>query len=232
MRAKDLMSDVVAVAADATVLQAAKVLMNARMSAAPVLDAQDRVVGMISEADLIQPYPGERDDESLLSLAAADPAAASGAIRSPARKVAQVMTRDVVAAAEDAPLSELARLMADHAIKCVPIVRNGKAAGIVSRSDLLRALIALAPGRDRDSAKFSRDERLRREIAAACRDRSWSKANGVDVFVDHGVAHLWGTAPSEIVRKAYQVAAENVPGVKAVEVHMHIVPPPALRVGV
>jgi Mg/Co/Ni transporter MgtE len=201
------------------------------VSAAPVVDTRDTVLGMVSEADLVQPYPGERDDEDLISVAAADLAAASGTIRSKTHKVADVMTREVVVAAEDTPLSELARLMTDHAVKCLPIVRNGKVVGIVSRTDVLRALVALDPNRDKDTAKFSRDERLRREIAAACRGRSWSKANGVDVLVDHGVAHLWGIAPSEMVRRAYRAAAENVPGVKAVEVHMHIVPPPALRVG-
>ncbi len=46
-----------------------------------------------------------------------------------------------------------------------------------------------------------------------------------------GTAHLWGVAPTDLVREAYRAAAENVPGVKTVEVHMHIVPPPATRVG-
>ena len=57
------------------------------------------------------------------------------------------------------------------------------------------------------------------------------RAQQVDVVVSHGVAHLWGIAPSDLVRKAYEVAAENVPGVKSVRMHMHIEPPTGVRIG-
>jgi CBS-domain-containing membrane protein len=229
MRAKDVMSDgVMSVAADATLLEAAKLLVNCRVSAMPVVDRAGIMIGILSEADLLRPAGDGRPQ--LLDRAARDPDGAADDMKAGTRKVADVMTGEVVSAGEDTPLAQLARLMTDHAVKRLPILRDGSVVGIVSRADLLRGLIALESGPDGD-VKFSRDEQLRREVSAACRGRSWSLAQRLDVVVSRGVAHLWGIAPSELVRKAYRAAAENVPGIKAVEVHMHIVPPQATRVG-
>jgi CBS-domain-containing membrane protein len=216
MKAKDVMSDgVLSVSADASVLEAARLLVNCRVSAMPVVDGAGIMTGIVSEADLM----GHAEDY-----------VASGNGR-PTRKVADVMTRDVVTAAEDTLLSQIAALMKARNIKRVPILRDGAVVGIVSRVDILRGLISLSTGADGAHSAFRRDEELRREIYAACQGRSWSQARQVDIVVSGGVAHLWGVAPNDLVRAAYKAAAENVPGVKTVEVHMHIVPPPATRVG-
>jgi CBS-domain-containing membrane protein len=216
MRAKDVMSDgVLTVGPDQSMLEAAKLLVNCRVSAMPVVDAAGSMIGIVSEADLM----GDAEDY----------VAASG--DRPARKVSDVMSRDVVTAAEDTPLAELAALMKAHTIKRIPILRNGSVVGVVSRVDILRGLISLS----RDGAVGRRtlrdDEELRRDVYAACQGRSWSQAKQVDVVVNGGVAHLWGIAPNPLVRQAYRAAAANVPGVRTVEVHMHVVPPPATRVG-
>jgi CBS domain-containing protein len=219
MRAKDVMSDgVMSLGSDATVLDAASLLVNCHVSAMPVVDEAGLMVGIVSEADLLR---WTADD--------AGPALGLAEVRS--RKVTDVMTREVVTAQEDMPLVELAKLMTVRKIKRLPVVRDGAVVGIVSRVDLLRALISLSSGNGSEAAKHSRDEQLRREIAAACRGRNWSLARQLDVVVKSGVAHLWGVAPSDVVRNAYRLAAENVPGVKAVEVHMHIIPSAATRVG-
>jgi CBS domain-containing protein len=232
MRAQDIMSDgVLSVAADATLLEAAKLLVNCRISAMPVVNDAGVMIGIVSETDLVRAQHPERPPQHPLASIAGDPQAAAAAVRASSRKVADVMTRDVLVATEDTPLTELARLMMERRVRRLPIVRNGAVVGIVSHIDLLRALIALESPHDKDSAKFSRDGQLRKEIAAACNGRSWSLAKQLDVVVRQGVAHLWGIAPSDMVRKAYRVAAENVPGVKGVEVHMHVVPPAATRVG-
>jgi CBS domain-containing protein len=210
MRARDVMSEgVFSVSTDATALDAAKLFVNCRVSALPVVDQAGVMLGIVTKADLMRPSRKER----------------------PAHMIVDVMTHEVVVAAEDTPLAELARLMSEHAVKRLPIVRNGRVVGIVSRTDLLRALIALESGHDEAGPQCERDQRLRQDIAGACRGRSWSRAQQVDVVVSRGVAHLWGIAPSDLVRKAYQVAAENVPGVKAVKMHMHIVPPSGARIG-
>ncbi len=216
MRAKDVMSNgVLSVGADASVLEAARLLINCRVSAMPVVDDSGLMTGIVSEADLM----GDAEDYIAPSEGR------------PTRRVADVMTRDVVTASEDTPLSQIAELMKGRNIKRIPILRNGAVVGIVSRVDILRGLISLSAGANGAHPAFQRDDELRREIYAACQGRSWSQAKQVDVVVSGGVAHLWGVAPTDLVREAYRAAAENVPGVKTVEVHMHIVPPPATRVG-
>ena len=216
MRAKDVMSQgVLSVASDASVLEAARLLVNCRVSAMPVVDEAGIMTGIVSEADLMgdaEDYVAAKGDRS-------------------ARKVADVMTPDVVTASEDTPIAQIAALMKAHGIKRMPILRNGSVVGIVSRVDILRGLISLSRDGDTPRRALRGDEELRRDIYAACQGRSWSQARQVDVVVNGGVAHLWGVAPNPLVCQAYRAAAENVPGVRTVEVHMHVVPPPATRVG-
>jgi CBS-domain-containing membrane protein len=224
MRAKDVMSDgVTSVAADATVLEAARMLVNCQISAAPVVDDAGLMVGIVSEADLLRPDPSQG-----ATLAGAGDGPAGSLMEAYRRPVVDVMTRNVLTADEETTLDELARLMIEHRLKRIPIVRGGAVVGIVSRVDLLRALISLNGG---PPGEAGRDEQLRRHVSAACKGRSWSLARDVDVVVNGGTVHLWGVAPSDLVRDAYRLAARNIPGVKAVQVHMHIVAPPATRVG-
>jgi CBS domain-containing protein len=214
MLARDIMSDgVMSVSSTASVLEAANLLINAHVSAMPVVDEAGHMVGIVSEADLVSPQ------------AAADLSTAQ------ACKVTEVMTRNVITATEDTPLLELARLMTAYRVKRLPILRAGTVVGLVSRIDLLRALIAIGNSQDPQATKFNRDEELRKQVAAACQGRVWARAKQLDVVVSAGVAHLWGIAPSDPVRKAYRAAAENVPGIKGVEIHMHVVPPRPMRVG-
>lgn len=216
MLAKDVMSDgVLSVGANAAVLEAAKLLVNCRISAMPVVDQAGTMVGIVSEADLM----GDAEDY-----------VANHGER-PTRKVADVMTREVITASEGTPIAQVAGLMKARNIKRIPILKDGAVVGIVSRVDILRGLISLSHEGDKAHPAFSRDGELRREIYAACQGRSWALAKQVAVVVNRGVAHLWGVAPTDLVRQAYRAAAENVPGVKTVEVHMHVVPSPATRIG-
>lgn len=215
LKAKDVMSDgVLSVSADATVLEAAKLLINCRVSAMPVVDEDGTLAGIVSEADVIG------DTQDYVGANGAEP-----------RRVAEVMTRDVVTAPEEASLDQLAGLMKTRNIKRIPILKDGAVVGIVSRVDVLRGLISLSGDDDVVAATLRRDKDLRRKVYAACHGRSWSQARQVDVVVSGGIAHLWGVAPTDLVRKAYRAAAENVPGVEGVQVHMHVVAPPAVRLG-
>ncbi len=219
MRARDVMSNgVMSLAADATMIEAARLLVNCHVSAMPVVDEAGRMVGIVSEADLLGCMADA--DEATVGCPAVN-----------SRKVADMMTRDVITADEDTPVTALAKLMTERRVKRLPILRDGAVVGIVSRIDLLRALISSNPASGDGEAAPRRDDQLRREISAACQGRTWSQARQLDVVVNGGVAHLWGVAPSDLVRNAYRAAAQNVPGVTAVEVHMHIVPPPAIRLG-
>jgi CBS domain-containing protein len=229
MFARDIMSDgVMSVASTASVLEAANLLINAHVSAMPVVDEAGHMVGIVSEADLVSPQSAEK---TRFFANIGSPAGAADFTTAQSCKVTEVMTRNVITATEDTPLLELARLMTAYRVKRLPVLRGGTVVGLVSRIDLLRALIAIGNSQDPQATKFNRDEELRKQVAAACQGRVWSRAKQLDVVVSAGVAHLWGIAPSDPVRKAYRAAAENVPGIKAVEVHMHVVPPRPMRVG-
>jgi hypothetical protein len=140
------------------------------------------------------------------------------------------MTRKVLAASEDTPIAAVAWLMKARNIKRIPILKNGAVVGIVSRVDILRGLISLSREADEARSGIPPRRELRREVYAACQGRSWSLAKQLDVVVNGGVAHLWGVVPTALVRQPIERGRECA-GIKTVEVHMHIVPPPATRVG-
>jgi len=237
MLAKEIMSDgVMSVSADATVFEAASLLVNAQVSAMPVVDEEGSMIGIVSEADLLghgTPDGSIRRNGLLRQLA--DQITSAGAfVRANSQHVTDVMTTPVVCIEEDTPLSDVAQLMLDTGIKRVPVRRGRSVVGVVSRIDLVRALISRQSSNEAPPAAcfpLHADGQLRRDVESAVRGRSWSLAQRADVVVQDGVAHLWGTVPSDLVRQAYRIAAENVPGVKSVQSHMHVVPPSPMRLG-
>jgi CBS domain-containing protein len=205
---------VVTVPADATVWAAADILLGSRISAAPVVDADGRMIGIVSEADLMnRPETGTVPGRSWLQRLLADEAVlARDYMRSHSHHVADVMTRTVVAAEERTELQEIARLMQRHGIKRVPIVRDGMAVGIVSRANLLQGLLAREP---RPAGATAPDENLRARVSEELDRHSWA-SDVSNVVVENGVVYLWGHASSAPAKDAVRVAVENTPGVKQV----------------
>lgn len=225
MRAKDVMTvDVLAVSADADVFEAADLLLGARISAMPVVDQDGKVVGIVSEADLMKRAEiGTVPHKSwLLRLLSDDVRKAAEYVQSHSRRVSDVMTRKVITVDEGATLGEVAALMLKHGVKRLPVVDDGGSViGIVSRADLLQALMSREP----DAGLFRpSDSEIRDAVSKAVEKQPWSSKWPTNVVVSAGVVHLWGFAESDAVRKAYRVAAENVPGVKSVKNHMRAVP--------
>ncbi len=225
MLAKDVMSTgVVSVQSDATVHEAATMLANSGVSGLPVLDRNGNLVGIVSEADLIERLAAGSDGAPLgQNTENLEDAAAF--VRANSSRVSDIMSRDVMVAYEDTPIGGIAKMMLDHRVKRIPIVRGRSLVGIVSRIDLVRALMSRPAGQDDPQVSDLRfqDVKLRRDVTDAVRGRVWSLARSYDVVVTKGIVHLWGIAPNETVRRAYRIAAENIPGVKAVENHMHVV---------
>ena len=223
MRAKDVMSEGIAsLTHDATIHEAIALLVNTGVSAMPVLDKDGIMIGIVSEADLIRsatPEVWQRE----LSEASADASSHS-------RPVTEVMTEKVITADENTPLAEVAKLMLIQRVKRVPITRNKSVVGVVSRIDLLKALLSRRPTAGvffakAEPAPLSTAETLNGAVTAALNGHSWSVARRSDVVVNGGVAHLWGVVPNAAVLEAYRDAAARVPGVTSVNVHMHILPP-------
>ena len=225
MRAKQVMSRLVhTIPADASVYDAAQVLLNAGISAAPVVDADGRMIGIVSEADLmyrteIGTVPGKSWLQRLLSD---DAVLARDYIRSHSHRVADVMTKNVVTAEETTSLGDVAALMQRHRVKRVPILRDGKIVGVVSRANLLQGLLAREPLPSEDVAA---DETLRASVTAELARHGWASNLPTNVVAQNGTVHLWGYVDNSAVRDAYRIAAENVRGVKRVENHMDILPP-------
>ncbi len=218
---------VVTVASDTPVAEIAKLLLQRHISAVPVVGSDGDLVGIVSEGDLIRRVAG--DDEGVhswwLALLLDPEALAERYVKSHGSQAADVMTREVVAVDEDTPASEIARLLEERRIKRVPVMREGRLVGLVSRADLLRAV---AVGAMKPAAPATADDRaIRDAVLRALRRHEWFHGSYMNAVVIDGVAHLWGMVGSETERKAARIAAEEVPGVRAVEDHMLPLPPGA-----
>jgi CBS domain-containing protein len=134
----------------------------------------------------------------------------------------EVMTSDVQTVTEEAQLGDIVTLMEKHHIKRLPVVRGDELVGIVSRANLLRALAGIA-GEIAPGPKT--DEAIRNQMLAELQTQHWAPADMIDVIVRNGVVELWGTVLDARLRDAARVAAETVPGVKAVKNHIVWVEP-------
>lgn len=225
MHAADVMTrNVITVDPGATVQVAAGLLSERGISGAPVVDAGGKLVGIISEGDLLRRTEIGTDQPRsvrrswwLEDFAAAH---ARDYVKSHGRTVRDIMSRDVITVTDDTDLGEIARLLETHRIKRVPVLHDGKIVGIVSRSNLVRALSAAhtpAP-----AATANSDRAIRAQLLTELEQQKW--ANRIwpqDIIVSDGTAHLWFTSDeSSATMQAARIAAENIPGVRGVEVHI------------
>jgi len=219
MKARHVMvSPVITVKPSASVQEVAKILLERRISAVPVVDDQGKLVGIVSEGDLMHRAEAgtERKRSWWLRGFIGDETLAAEYVKAHARKVADVMTRQVISASPDSPLSEIASLLEKNSIKRVPIVKDGYLVGIVSRANLIQAV---ASGRKELDIPVS-DTVIRDKILAGLKAEGWAHTGLLNVTVNNGVVDIWGITGSDAERKAIRVAAELVPGVCAVHDNM------------
>lgn len=212
--ARDLMTpDVVTVPPETPVMAMARLLADRGISAVPVVDAAGKVLGIVTEADLIRRLAGEEDrPASWFGTLFADPASqAERYARTHGVTARDLMTEKVVSVAPDTTAAHVAHMMEEQKIRRVVVVEGEKLKGIVSRADLLRALVAPP----HVEAELS-DERIRRAVMAAMKKEPWTDTFYTMVEVKDGVVTFHGFRRSDAVQKALRVLAENVPGVKSV----------------
>ena len=223
MKAADVMvTDVIAVRPQDTVRDAAAVLLERRVSAAPVVDDDGGLVGIVSEGDLMRrtEIGTDRRRSWWLELLTAPETRAQEYVKAHARKIADVMTKDVVTATEDMPLRDVATLLEKNGIKRVPVVRRGKVVGIISRRNILQAFARSAtpiPVNPSDLA-------IQKAIIDQIRSLPWGKPWLLTVTVTDGVVELWGPVDSAEERQAIRVAAEATPGVREVRDSLYRMP--------
>ena len=230
MRAVDVMtSKVITVDETASVQEVAKLLGEHRISAVPVVDKDRRVIGMVSEGDLLHRAETGTDRRRSwwLEMMTATNQLAVEYVKSHSANMKDIMTRNVVSVTEATRVADIAVLLETHRIKRVPVLRDGKLVGIVSRANLVRALAmtisAPASGAEAD------DRRIRDQLLAELKAQKWAEVSPANITVKDGVVHLWSSYLSEQEKRALVVAAENIPGVRRVEDHMR--PAPAYLLG-
>ncbi len=216
MKARDVMTKrVLSVTPNATVRDAATYLLEHGISAAPVLDEKGALVGLVSEGDLFRrAETGTAPRRSWwLTLMSSAEDEARAFTKANARQVKDVMTRGVVTVGEETAISEIADLLERKSIKRVPVVRDGKVVGIVSRANLVRALANLAPAPTEVLADRELRATLERRVAA----EPWAPHALVNFTVHHGNVEITGLAESESQRTALRVLVETIPGVRGVK---------------
>ena len=215
MYVRDVMvAPVITVKPSVTVQEVAKLLLEKHISAVPVLDDKGKLVGIVSEGDLLHRVEAgtERHRSWLLQGFFENDTLAAEYVKAHGRKVSDVMTRRVITATPQTPLHEVATLLEKNAIKRLPILENGRLVGIVSRANLLQAvasarrLLEITPS----------DKAIRERILSSLRAEPWAHTGLLNVTVSDGIVDLWGVAESDSERKAIKVTAESTPGVRAV----------------
>lgn len=220
MRATDIMTtSIISVSPEMSIRDAAGIMMSAGISGMPVVDESGRLVGMITEGDLLHRVEigtSAKQRAWWLDMVASTTEAASQYVKEHGRKVRDVMTTDISTVTETCPIADIADLLERRRIKRVPVMRDGKVVGIVSRANLIRALVTIAPAPA--AAAENGDHAVREDVLAAMRDMPWALAPE-NVTVENGTVHLWGPLVGAQEGNAIRVAAERAPGVKHVITH-------------
>ena len=225
MKVSDVMTpNVLSVPPDESVVTAAQLMLQKRISGVPVIDAGGNLVGIVTEGDFLRRAETgtARHRPRWVEFFMGPGRLADEYVRLSGRKVSDVMTHEVQTLPPDAPLEQLVRLMEHRNIKRVPVVANGKVVGIVTRANLLHAVASFAGEIAPPSAA---DAAIRERLLAALKDQPWAPVTAVHVTVRNGVVALSGIITDERQRQALRVAAENIPGVKKVEDNMVWVEP-------
>jgi CBS domain-containing protein len=224
MKAADVMvTNVITVGPTACVQDVAQILLENHISAVPVVKADGTIVGIVSEGDLMRRAETgtlRRRSWWLAALIGREGLAAEY-IKEHSRKVADIMTRDVVTVEPDTPLAEVAAILEKNRIKRVPVVKNGKIVGIVSRANLLQALASM---RKQIEGITPSDSIIRERVIEKLKAEPWARPSLINVIVQNGTVDLWGVVDSQTEKKAVRVAAEITPGVTAVNDNLIIRP--------
>jgi CBS domain-containing protein len=222
MQAKDIMTAAVeTVTPDTEMTEIARRLIARNISALPVVDGQNHVVGIVSEGDLMRRSENEteRQPSWWIRVFAEPEDRARDYIKTHGMCAQDIMSRNVISVTEDTPLAEIAETLERHHIKRVTVLRDDKLVGIVSRANLLQGLVAA--GAKTAASDSDRDVRAAIEKAAA---EAGLVAEHVSIVVADGVASIWGMVQSDAERTALGLAAERVSGVSRVENNINVMP--------
>jgi CBS domain-containing protein len=218
MPAKDVMNTrVTMVAVTATLLDAARMMVNARLGILPVVDGDGALVGILSEHDVLGHEAAEGLTRSVNS--------STDAGGSLSAQISSVMTKNVVMATEEEALADVAALMVKHRVKHIPVVRGRSVVGVISRLDLLKAMLSPgpAPGAKQDRAPAPDSDAVRENVVAAIHKLGLPLGAAFDIVVRNGIVHLWGQVADQEQEIACRRATAGIPGVVEVMSHMQVI---------
>jgi CBS domain-containing protein len=225
MHIVDVMTtNVITAREDTPVREIARLMLKYRISGLPIVDGDRHVVGIVSEGDLMRRAENDTDARYswwLAPLISRNNRAADF-IKAHGSKASDVMTRDIIAVTEGASLREVATILEKNHIKRVPVTRDGRLVGIVSRSNLLQGFSTTTPAEPAPGAPD--DRTIRATVLHALADDVGVDTGVINVIVENGVVQLWGLVDTREEANAAQLAAEMAPGVKTVKNNLGQVP--------
>lgn len=220
MKVSDVMTNrVISIAPEKTVFEAARLMLKQRISGLPVIDDKGKLVGIVSESDLLRrsEIGTERKHSPWLNAFLGPSESASDYVRAHGTKVKEVMTARPLTVGPDVQLDEVVHLMETHRIKRLPAVRRGKVIGMVTRANLVQALVSIHRGVPKTA---KRDAVIRQRLLSEIDAQSWVAGSVVEVTVHRGVVDLWGTVSDLAQPRALKALAEDIPGVRKVHAHL------------
>jgi CBS domain-containing protein len=224
MRVRDVMTyGVIGVPESASLAEAVETMLRSRVSALFVFDADHALIGVLSEGDLLRrsELGSERKRPHWLELLLGSGSLAEVYAHEHGRKVGEVMTGNLETISEDADLSEAVDRMIHRHVKRLPVLREEAVVGVISRSDLLKGLLAATPGANAPHS----DAEIKAAVQAELDKLGWAPRASVRVDVANGVVTFGGAITDVRLRDGLRVIAENAPGVVAVHDHMFWIEP-------
>jgi CBS domain-containing protein len=205
--------EVITVDQNTSVLEAARLMLQHRISGLPVTDGAQSLVGIVTEGDFLRRRETgtQRKRPRWLEFIVGPGKLATEYVHESGRKVGEIMTTDVRVATEDMPLEQAVHLMERYKVKRLPVLRGKVLVGIITRANILRAVARLAHEAQPESID---DSQIRARLLNELEKLPWAPA--ISVAVKDGAVKLSGALLDERQRAALRVAAENVPGVRKV----------------
>jgi CBS domain-containing protein len=223
LAAADVMTtEVVTVSPDATVPDVAALLYSKCISGVPVVDAGGHILGIVTEGDLVlrEAIVGEHRRSWWLSLFDEPNGLARDYAKTHGRVAKDIMTTPVISIDPDTTLAQIAKTLERHRIKRVPVLKDNKLVGIVTRSNLLQALATVDVSRQ----DVYDDRVIRQQLLTELQKQRWVHMSLKNVVVQDGIVSIWGMVSSDDERRALRIAAENVPGVRGIEDNLTSIP--------
>ncbi|WP_242402569.1 CBS domain-containing protein [Komagataeibacter kakiaceti] len=207
-----------------TITKALRLMLSHKISGLPVVTPNGQLVGILTEGDLMRRSELHTEEKTswLQGLLRSSGKQAGEYVHTHGRKVGEIMSTEPITIFPEASLRDAVDMMIRHRVKRLPVVRNEQLMGVVSRTDMLRALLPVLS----DDPETATDETIRDAILREYQAQDkWAGGNFISVDVKNGIVELNGVVTDERLRIAARVVAENVPGVVSVIDNMTFVEP-------